>query len=188
MNSYAVQLTLGAALFSLPLVSHAQRNLGTPGPAVRHDVTLLTGPYLLSPASPPKSPVEGQEWSFIPTRATLSATPPARGTGTLSLQPSENRPAWAADAELADAQQKLQSARERLQRLQAEKEAARQRQKEFNEAAGKARVRNGVRILRTPAVTPLFPEDPIRFDARMPDAPRLQLSKPAETTTEPKRD
>jgi hypothetical protein len=197
MNSFAVKLSLGAALFSLPLASHAQRNLGSGsiGPAVRHDVTLLTGPYFLSPASPPKSPVEGQEWTFV-KRGTTTVSAPAQGrlilgsghsgnsnvtfTGTTSLD---------ADAEIADARQKLEAAKQRLERLQAERAAALQLQKELDEAPEFVREGNRNRVrLRGRPTAPLLPEDPIRFDARMPDAPRLRLSKPEATEPPVKRD
>ncbi|HUR59565.1 MAG TPA: hypothetical protein VM029_17740 [Opitutaceae bacterium] len=167
MSSFAVKVALGAALFSAPLASFAQRNLGSNssiGPALRHDVTLLTGPYFLSPASPPKAPVEGQEWNFI--RTGVQVDPGTRGT--LKLRGREDRADWAKEAEILDAQQKLESARQRLQRLQAERQWALERAKELD-------------TMRVPA-------DPIRFDARMPDAPRLQLSKPAETQPPVKRD
>ena len=181
MNSFAAQIALGAVLFSVPLASQAQRNLGASpiGPAVRHDVTLLSGPYLLSPASPPKAPVEGQEWTFIRVGAQLA---PAT-QGTTKLQGTEDRADWAKEAELLDAQQKLESARQRLQRLQAEKQLALERAKELDAVREKAGA-NGTLRLSSPPVS--LPADPVRFDARMPEAPRLQLSKPE--ATEPKRD
>ncbi len=109
MISIHLKFTLASALLALPLLG------STPQLTFVRDTTLLTGPYLLSPASPAKAPVAGQEWIFIkgPDAPATSRTP---SSGTLSL-------GWSVEPELAKARQKLESAKMRLERLEAERAA-----------------------------------------------------------------
>ncbi|MDO8540985.1 MAG: hypothetical protein Q7S40_11160 [Opitutaceae bacterium] len=87
MKSHAVYSLLTAAFLAAPLVCSAQRAFGS---ARSNDKTLLTGPYLLSPASPPESPVAGQQWTFVkaatPAEASRAASvmrAPASASSTL---------------------------------------------------------------------------------------------------------
>lgn len=163
MISIHVKFTLASALFAWPLLASTPRL--TFFGDIRRDTTLLTGPYLLSPASPPKAPVEGQEWVFIksPVTPTTSRAP---SSGTLVLGSST-------DSDLAKARQKLESAKARLERLEAER-AAIERREQPSASAPKV----GPRLYLTPEM-PTLPADPTRFETQMPATPRLQLQRSA---------
>jgi hypothetical protein len=85
MNSLAIKVALSAVLAGTPMAGFAQTRSGAEiqgwGDIHQRDLTLLTGPYLTSPASPPTSPMPNQEWVFI------------RKTGKPGLLPTVQPPA-----------------------------------------------------------------------------------------------
>jgi hypothetical protein len=189
MNSPVVKVILGAALLSLPAALFAQRDLSRDH-RVR-DTALLTGPYLLSPAAPAKSPMPNQEWVFIDAQGQPQTLKLREGRGNRSLvDPMPGAFRFHADAptaigaadnpaELERARVRLNTANERLQKLRAERDAALARKQELDEAIRRTeeeslRPRGRLFLRENP---PPLPKDPVRFEAQLPATPRVFFKK-----------
>lgn len=151
---------------TLPLVVIAQNSAAQFGSAARGTErwTLLTGPNLLSPSTRPlNSPT-------IVSERVASGVPKFEGSIYFNVQenPVEN--------DLLNAKEKLVNAKQRLDRLRAERAAALARQHE-SEAAQK--MFGGAESLPSKLASPAVPAETIRFDARMP-ATSTELPKASQ--------
>lgn len=127
--------------------------------ANRPDVTLLTGPYLLSPASPLKSPMPNQEWVFV-TGSRASSV----GFG-VTLE--EARRAAPSTTELEAAKSKLDQAKARRDKLRAERDALLQQ-----------RTKDPAGLSSGPSIPGAKAVERLRFDGVLPPTDTQLIPKP----------
>jgi hypothetical protein len=142
MSTHLHRILFGALVALTPLVCSAQRHLDS---KFAPNLTLLTGPGLLSP--PGQRTLTESGWSFR------------------SVSDAEA----AAAVDVKDAQERLEAAKAKLEKLQAEKRAMESK-------------RGGPGVLRlSPEPSgPRFKGDVFRFDATVPSTPTDLRAKPAQ--------